>query len=447
MASASCPPSSRRLDSVVRALQAILPPSGFLELRLLPQRGQVPGRLERRWVDAGDEVAMRAVLFELLSRNALAPSILCYGINPRVRHGGKNTDVEAVSAVAIDVDGKGLSLEEQKAKLTRVIKHTPGTLLVRSGTPGNLHFYWRLDPACSPERAAAVVRRLRLWLGADPSESPAKMMRLLGSYNWKTGEPVFVTGRLKNRTSTIEQLAAALDACDVPALPAKPKRRSGTTWRPPASELNVLPLASGRLEFFKRALPQWAKRLIVNGAAGSERYPSRSEADAAVCRILVEAGATDDEILFFFAGTPGGIGERFHERHAAGAGLDYLERTISLIRDSVADEDEDTVLARKVTVMRGRPRVLLEMEVTTGGDKGETIVQGVEACQSIWRHVFVAAGLEPAPLGAVGEAGRLQGRLLRVRLDARGTGLEVKRWLPAWHEGQVEKEAIDAAAS
>ena len=428
-------PSERWLASVIRTLLFIVPAGSFLEFRLLPQKGQ-PGhmKMQRLWVPAGDEAAIRRALNELLVLNAARPSLLCFGINPRVRRGGKNTDVEAISVVAVDVDGKGLSLAEQKAKLARVVKQAPATLLVRSGTPGNLHLYWRIEPACAPERAAAVVRRLRLWLGADPSESPAKMMRLLGSYNWKTGQPEFVTGKLRERTCTIEQLAAALDACDVPVEPTKPKKQTRAAWRPPTPELEVQPLAPGRLDFFKRALPHWAKLLIINGAAGSERYPSRSEADAAVCRILVEAGASDDEILYFFAMTPRGTGQRFLERHAAGAGHDYLDRTISLIRDAVADEDEDTVLVKKARPMVGRLRVVLEMEVTTGDDKGVTIVQGVEATQSIWRHVFVSAGLEPAPLGAVNEAGRLRGRLLRVRLGSRGDGLQVVRWLPGRSE-------------
>lgn len=422
------------VDAILDAITLLLPAQGLLELRLLPQAGLTRFRPRRLWVPLHDRGAQRTALAPLLERNATAPSLLAFGVNPRIRRGGKDEDVVASSTVVIDVDGKGQAHAEQRRKLSLVKQRAPTALVLRSGSPGNLHLYWRLDPPCEPDRAKEVTLRLRLWIDADSSESPSRVMRLPGSFNWKTGKPVPVTWVSRRRSVTIDQLEAAMEEVGVPAaLPSRGQRRGA----PRRTCDDIAPptcpaIDPDRWVFIKRALPAWAVAMILRGRDASDRYESRSQADAAVCRALVDLGATDDEIRFFFVRTPEGIGARFHERHAAGAGDDYLERTITFVRKAAEEHIDDVALVKvnKIWAMRGRPRVGLEVEVRTGHEAGETIKQGVEATGPIWRYLWLSAGLEPMPSAAAKEAGRLRGRLLRVRLDVRGDGLQIDRWLP-----------------
>src|SRR5713226_2235077 len=81
----------------------------FIDLRLI--RGK---RVTQYYAPASRPLA---ALEDLLKLNAAGPSIALFGVNPRWRRGGKDRDVPAVYAVVVDLDGKGLTLEEQQRRL------------------------------------------------------------------------------------------------------------------------------------------------------------------------------------------------------------------------------------------------------------------------------------------------------------------------------------------
>jgi hypothetical protein len=64
-----------------------------------------------------------------------------------------------------------------------------------------------------------------------------------------------------------------------------------------------------------------------SGTATARKYPSRSEADWAICVEMFRAGYGLDEVWMVMTNPENGISEKFYEKGARGE--DYLELTIS----------------------------------------------------------------------------------------------------------------------
>ena len=298
--------------------------------------------------------------------------------------------------------------------------------------------YWRIDPVAEPEAARAVVKRSRTWLAADPTEPPSRLMRLLGSSNWKDGtakriEIVYFAPRV---SVSLAALSAALDQLGVPQL-APPARRPRPVQVKAAAPRTEPQFVSGNLgegiNTLLAGLPSWVCGLIERGHVEGDSYPSRSEADAAVVRALVDAGADDNEIATIFASTE--IGAKYSE-----AGDGYLARTIDFVRDSLLDESQ--VLVEAVTPGPPGGRAVLRLRVVDGANAGETFAHGVNSRSSAWPWLFRAADIAPPAEGATDQTLLLRGRLLRVRIERTvwdgKPRLQVARFLP---QLQHRKEA------
>lgn len=408
---------------------------GQVEFRLLPGKGS-SARFQREFVSPKRRPT---ALADLLAANAAAPSALTFGVNPRIGPGGRDSDVREVVACALDLDGsRSKTLAEQRQLAARFAELVCSCLIVESGTAGHLHVYWRFEPPCEPERARALVKRLRSWLDTDPSEPPSKMMRLPGSANWKSGSPIQLRPTfIEHHSCTPEEFEAALDQLEVPQVETKRRRRSSTSGsrrsRRPAARAPVPDLAEARRDQIWSVLPSWAHNLILDGHEPNTRYPSASEAVAAVSRVLVDAACTDEEIRWFFAATPEGIGQRYYER-----GDDYLDRAIEFARFTA--EPESWVLVCKVLDLDSS-RVMLVLRVEHGAHEGEVFEHGVQVGASVWPAVFRSAGLTPPFENHAAHALSLEGRWARVRLGTWGwaKNLEVKRWLP-WAEPSLSDD-------
>jgi len=200
-------------------------------------------------------------------------------------------------------------------------------------------------------------------------------------------------------------------------------RRQGV--RPaPEDLLPPVPAARSGTDGSNERVPAWCKQLIRTGWPPSNRYPSRSEADAAVCRVLVDAGSEDDEIYAIFHRHPQGIGARMYER-----GFEYLRRTVEFVRDEEPDTPVVRVVGGQVPSASGG-RVQIDLEVLSGERHGERFQQGVSSASTAWPWLFRSAGLPVPPSGAVRAAHRLLRRTMRVRLRTWEGGMEVDRWLP-----------------
>jgi hypothetical protein len=423
---------------------------GYTEFRLRPEQG---GRLlDRRFLAHG---ALAAPLAYLLAQNAATPSALLFSVNPRSTMHGGDAAVPAVEAAVVDLDGKGLSLDEQLRRMGDLCGLAAPVAIVRSGSEGHRHVYWRLTPAADPEEARAVFKRLRLWLEADPTEPPSRCMRLPGSANWKTGEPRRIELPLvepANRT-TLEKLSVALDRLGAARLeelveqrePARAAARGehaaprAATLPPRASPASQrtprAPSLQHMLDFqaLRAVLPAWCVSLIEHGYAEAG-YPSRSEADLAAAQLLVDIGLTYSEIAAIFAANP--IGGKYRE-----AGDAYLGRTIDVARQA----HQLSLVKIERVEQWSQPYTQLHLRVVEGPHFGASFKGGLASVSSVWPHAFAACGLPPATPGTRAVLG-LEGRFAWVHLREVTFGgrlrLEVARW-----QLRLQRAAIDESPS
>jgi hypothetical protein len=117
---------------------------------------------------------------------------LFVGVCPRVRKPGSGlkgcgTDADVARAWALWAD---LDTAESVANL-QGFDHEP-SLLVSSG--GGVHAYWQLDRPAPVELIKRANRRIAYRLGADPAATnPARILRMIGSWNVKRGKVVVAT--------------------------------------------------------------------------------------------------------------------------------------------------------------------------------------------------------------------------------------------------------------
>jgi len=147
------------------------PSSSFLEFRLLPDRQQFFFGVR----DLDDAVGGVEVLRDRGN--------LYVGAAPRSRRSGTASVVPDVHCLWADCD-----TEESVARLQGF--EPPPSIIVRSGSNGNLHAWWQLSPPIPGAWAEVANARLAHYLGADTAATDrARVMRPVGSLNFKSSPP------------------------------------------------------------------------------------------------------------------------------------------------------------------------------------------------------------------------------------------------------------------
>lgn len=209
-----------------------------------------------------------------------------------------------VLALWADADGVAASFDAPKP-----------TAIVES-SPGHAHLFWRLTRPVSPLRAEELNRRLLLVVGADRSGwDLGQLLRPPGTRNRKYGPAPFVKLlEINDDRYHPRELELTLP----PEEPPRPVSRSGRPIGPyPTPDLSRL---SDRM-----------RHLISRGNRGAGNpYPSRSEADFAVCLAMFAAGCSEVEVWSVMIDATHGISEKYLEKGRHGGA--YLSLTIGKAR-------------------------------------------------------------------------------------------------------------------
>lgn len=153
---------SSQCSRYLRALFAEAPPDSFIELRLRTAFGMRSVHL------AADGI--RAAAGIVAQHSSLTDVYV--GVLPRLRRGGKRDDLVPMGMVLwADCD--------TASSLARLRGAVPQpSVIVASGTRGNVHAYWLLAEPLSIDLIEAGNRRLAQLLGADTaSADPARILR------------------------------------------------------------------------------------------------------------------------------------------------------------------------------------------------------------------------------------------------------------------------------
>ena len=172
------PGTDRALSAYLQLLCAGHTDWRLLEIRYLTAYG----RMNRRFVDAQQiDAAARSIT------SLAAHSDVYCGVLLRIRHAGGRDAVAPGRLAWAEID--------QLDALTRLDRfvHSP-TMIVRSGTRGHAHAYWRLRHDTGVDELEAANRRLASALGADPAATDAaRILRPCGTLNHKHTPPTPVT--------------------------------------------------------------------------------------------------------------------------------------------------------------------------------------------------------------------------------------------------------------
>jgi len=224
------------------------------------------------------------------------------------------------------------------------------TLIVYSGR--GWHAYWLFvvpqqlagaDRDALADRIVAGNDALRTALadvGSDTVSDLARVMRLPGTPNPKPGGGMARILTAGGPRYNFEEILRALDVGEVPE-----RRRPLNVPTPsapalPATPAVTLPRPRGRPRLpitvhDLRALPRWARDLVVGGWWRCPHYPSRSEADMAAVGAMVKAGFPDRKIVAAFEREGWFIGARFRHLRARDGetrAMEYLARTMARAR-------------------------------------------------------------------------------------------------------------------
>ncbi len=190
-------------------------------------------------------------------------------------------------------------------------------------SPGREQYYLRLSEPVPPEFGEGLNRRLALAMGADVSGwDLTQLLRPPGTHNHKyKNAPLVRLGEM----SRVQYDPSELDRL----LPLAPGSRSWPVGRgsPQRSERpgNVGPSPD------LSRLSERMRELIRHGNRGE--YPSRSEADFAVCLGMFAAGYSEAEVWAAMTDPSHGISAKYLERGRHGDA--YLELTIGNARGRV----------------------------------------------------------------------------------------------------------------
>lgn len=190
----------------------------------------------------------------------------------------------------------------------------PPTAIVES-SPGRAHLFWRLRRPVSPREAEELNRRLQVVVGADRSGwDLSQLLRPPGTKNYKY-EPA-PTVRLVELDQSVSYNPRELDL----ALPVPSE--------PPASRPAGRPLGTeGRAPDLSRLTSRMQLLILSGNGAISDPYPSRSEADFAVCIAMFGAGYEEADVWAVIADPSNAVSEKYREKGRHGEA--YLARTIS----------------------------------------------------------------------------------------------------------------------
>lgn len=192
----------------------------------------------------------------------------------------------------------------------------PEPTAVVESSPGRRHLFWRLSRPLRPCDAEAFNRRLSWAVGADPSGwDLGQLLRPPGTRNhkYRPAPPVRLLELTGDRYHPRE-LELALPEAEARAPTSRSRRPAGSGATPDLSRL------SGRMG-----------ALIWRGNGGAGKpYPSRSEADFAVCTAMFAVGYTEAEAWAVMTHPAHGISEKYLEKGRHGDA--YLSLTIGKAR-------------------------------------------------------------------------------------------------------------------
>lgn len=165
--------ASRFLEALYRSA----PSDSFVEVRF-----SLPSGMGRRFHRVAELGRVARGLDGLASRTDVY-----VGVIPRRRRSGRRQDLVArASVVWVDCD------TDESVRALDAFCPRPA-IVVASGTAQNRHAYWTLRRAIDLDGLEQLNRRLALALGADVRcADAARILRPVGSANWKSGRPVGV---------------------------------------------------------------------------------------------------------------------------------------------------------------------------------------------------------------------------------------------------------------
>jgi hypothetical protein len=137
------------------------------------------------------------------------------GVAPRLGETGTKASVTRLRALWADLDFKaGYTHTSRIEQLTELPHHH--SILVWTGR--GWHAYWLLrEPAEGPDeldRAEYAMRRIAEGLQGDPVHDRSRILRVPGTFNWKSGEPrpVVMEHHYPDRRYGLEELEAMVEA-------------------------------------------------------------------------------------------------------------------------------------------------------------------------------------------------------------------------------------------
>ena len=191
--------------------------------------------------------------------------------------------------------------------------HVPEPTAVVETSPGRQHLFWRLVCPLPPREAETLNRRLARAIGADPSGwDLGQLLRPPGTRNqkYRPAPPVRLL-KLTGNHYHPRELDLALTPEDLREATPRSKRPTPVHSAPDLSRLSAR-----------------TRRLVERGNRGE--YPSRSEADFAVCLAMFGGGYSETDVWAVMTDPVHGIAGKYLEKGRHGD--TYLSLTIGKAR-------------------------------------------------------------------------------------------------------------------
>ncbi|USA39879.1 RepB family DNA primase [Pelagerythrobacter marinus] len=253
-------------------------------------------------------------------------------------------DVAEMAFLHVDIDprsGEDPVEARSAAKATLHAYSPPPSAIIDSG--GGIQALWRLEAdeayiGGSANAAAdneAYNRQLEDDLGGDRCHNCDRILRLPGTINWPNAKKR-EAGRVTRRASVVELHGDRV----YPLSEFEAAPRDKLTSPGKAVEVTVgsepSPIC---LDDLPDAVSDRVLMLIVQGENPDDpqKYESRSEVVFAVCRGLVEAGCSDEQIAAVLLDPDLAISESIREKESKR--LNYAERQIARAREKKAEDD------------------------------------------------------------------------------------------------------------
>lgn len=265
-------------DDAFKLLEGLFPPEseGFVETRLIGP--------DRRVLQDFYAVQDRNFAYLRNTRRGVHMNVYV-GVAPRTRKEGTKDAVGLVHSVWVDLDRPGVATDLAFFEL-------PPSAVVASGSPGHLHAYFFLKDGVAPAEAERINRALAEQLGGDLAATDAsRVMRLPGTYNFKTDPPVKATlldcSGVRYSLDAIEQTLG---------LDQGPEGEPATAGSSPNGELSVA--VARTLELLHGVTPT-SNGWTAHCPAHDDQHPSLSiaEGDDGRCLLRCHTGCSVEEIV------------------------------------------------------------------------------------------------------------------------------------------------------